>query len=1079
MRERRSRRKGAKRRGESSVGSDERTEPTFAEEVFDIPGTDPELLRSGRIPDPQPEHTPLFAWLAEVIGRVEEFLRARGGVSLRMGIRVVWGFIAAVGIFLLVGPVINEQPSIDDILDSASVSEVDWIARDVEIDYQVGRADDGTFEATVSEKFNANFLNGPEQSVKRSIVTEVNGHDTEFELLSVTVDGEPADELVRHRATTTDIEVRRPDGEQFEGEQEVVFEYRIHHLVTESTDSATDNIVDEWAWPFFGLTWPQGTKGLDVSVTLAHDINDALVREPRAAVGWLLATGTAWLEPDGETPFGVTYSFSNDDTLPPNSQVWVTTTFEHGTFELPPKTTLFWVQTYGPLIPLAVLVVLVLFSLAARVVVWADSAGKPWFVSRSEAPPKVSALLAAQLLGKTRHAELVAALEDDPKLPKVKRSPKDRKRREVWVKEAAQAGRRAGRLGNLPSVLRWAGRWSTDKTLIERKLRWVPDSYVRDTFIAAPIAVTLVQWGLLRQLSHQVILLVVWWPAIFVLVSTLLAAISLWAVWKPRPLTPEGALLVQDLKGIDVYSRSTRLVERGPIDEPLLPYAVLFESPRSAGDQVTTHAVQETGERGVAAGWRNQHFLSIPSMLAFAMSLALFVGSILLVSTQPSPYEGTKYQTYPSDDFSGSIWTQMAGFEVDAELTRDEDGAARLTVVERHDVLFTAGGSSVPQYVREWQSARLGQDLGFEIESVRIEGEDVPFRAVSTRHTTAIATQLTDVYEGMHEVEIRYSLSSPVVDFSGGNGDAVQQLRWAALMSLLWDDTYYSEGTAFGPDDRVRPLRVQFTVAADLVDEMQSGGWIDTESNPTRIPYESGTSYKDWVWENTTYLDDVEVEYNLETHTYFDEDGNEYDYENGTGVPSTRYEFRMGSEQTEADGSLVVVFDADEILSRAYNPNDEEAQGEPEPPFELDPEVNARIGEYEWAATNDVGVTIDFPAGTFTNVQEGAHEHHRLMNTLPIVLLYAFSALVIAIAVATIVWMRRTKRRASASLLLFSVGTMSLFALAQSVVFWWQVGPMRNDGLIGGSIAVGLLMWAAVVVQWIVVAIHTSKNKRS
>src|SRR5690606_979639 len=94
-------------------------------DLFDLEGSDPETLLSGRIPDPLPQHTPLFRALARMLTAVEARLRARGGTSLRMVIRIFWGVIAAIGIFLLVGPVINKPLGIDDILDSAELSEVD------------------------------------------------------------------------------------------------------------------------------------------------------------------------------------------------------------------------------------------------------------------------------------------------------------------------------------------------------------------------------------------------------------------------------------------------------------------------------------------------------------------------------------------------------------------------------------------------------------------------------------------------------------------------------------------------------------------------------------------------------------------------------------------------------------------------------------------------------------------------------------------------------------------------------------------------------------------------------------------
>lgn len=993
---------------------------------FDVAGTDPEQLRSGRIPDPQPAHTPLFQWLARVLGVAEEFLRARGGTGLRAGIRVLWGALAAIGIFLLVGPVLNKPMDFDDVLGAASVADVDWVARDAAIDYTVERGADGAFSTRVTERFTASFINGPEKRILRTLVTEVNGNDAGFALLEATVDGEPADATVKPRSTTTDITVRAPGGEALEGEREIVLSYELHDLTRPATDGGTGEEIDEWVWPLFAPSWTQATKGLDVSVTLPRDLDEALVRGPHATVGWLLVSGNVWLTPDEETAETVRYAFENDESLPPHADVWIEFAFEPGTFTHPPKTALFWVQTWGPLLPLAALAVLMLFALAARWIVWADAAGEPWFVAREDPPKKLSPELAAELLEKPRHAELVSALAAGPHAGD----------RLGWLRSVARAGRRAGRLGNLPTVARWNARWNRAEESVERGLRWKPDSYVRDTFLLAPVAVTLLQWGLLRQLSHQVILIVVWWPALFVLASTVVAAVALWAVARPRPLTRDGALAKQQLRGIDVFARATRLVERGPVTDPLLPYAVLFEAPRRAGNAATAHAEQAAGERGLTLGWRGQHFLSVTAMLSFVAACGLFAGSIVLVSTQPSPYGQDEFLTWPSSDSRGSIWTQTEGFEVEAELVRDAAGGARLDVIERLTVGFAAGGASVPQFEREWPRERLGQDLRLTVERVVIDGEEVPFETSDGAHTTKLTTRLGDVLEGELPVEVSYSLASPVVEVRDGGGTA-QQLRWTAMLRF-WDDTFYTDlASPFDGSEPVRPIRVQLTVAPELVGEIRSGGWIvhgDADSNPG----ESGSSFDDWVRDLDMYSD------------------------------AGRTELRVGTEETAASGALVATLDAAEVLSRpAPEPGATGVAADPE--YGVDVALNAGLGQHELRLTGDLGAVLNFSDGTFANVVEGAADQYSLARGLPLGLLIGATALVLAAAGAVVAFAQRAAA-VGPSLLLASLGTLTLLAIAQSVAFWWVTGPMAgSDGAVAGLITFSLLMWVGVVVQWVVV----------
>lgn len=1025
---------------------------------FDVAGTDPEQLKSGRIPDPQPAHTPLFRWLARVLSTVEQFLRARGGKTLRTGIRLFWGALAAIGIFLLVGPVLNKPLDFDDIIDSASVADVDWIARDAAIDYTVDREPDGTFSTRVTERFLADFVNGPEREVVRTLVTEVHGKDAEFVLLDATVDGSEAKTTVKPKPTTTEVTVRAPGGEALEGEREIVLSYELRHLTSSATDSATGATVDEWAWPLFAPSWPQATKGLDVSVTLPTALDEALVRKPKASVGWLLVRGNVWLTPDERTAETVRYAFENDDSLPPNADVWIDFTFKAGTFAEPPKTALFWVQTWGPLFPLAGLVVLMLFALAARWIVWADSAGEPWFTAREDPPQQLSPMLAAAMLGKPRHAELVAALAAEPSRgghaesdgadeAESKRGGKRGSKRDrgtvseaerlTWLGAVARAGRRAGRWGNLPTVSRWRSRWARADEVVEQKLRWIPDSYVRDTFLLAPLAVTLLQWGLLRQLSHQVILLVVWWPALFVLASTAIACVALWAVARPRPLTRKGALAKQQLRGIDVFARATRLVDRGPVADPLLPYATLFESPRRAGNAVTAHAQQEAGDRGIVAGWRGEHFLSVPSLLSLLAAAAVFAGSIVLVSTQPAPYGQDEFLTWPSSDTSGAIWTQTEGFSIDAALTRDDAGAARLEVTEKLTVGFAPGGASVPQFEREWPSERLGQPLGLEVQSVRVDGKEVPFTETSGPYTTKVATQLSDVLEGRLPVEVRYALASPAAEVRDGGGVA-QQLRWTAMLRF-WDDTFYSDQeNPFGNTEVVRPIRVQLTVAPELAAEVRSGGWIDY-GEAAKIPAESGTGFREWAAELDMYDD------------------------------AGRTELRVGSVAETADGALVATLDAEEVESRpAPEPGPAgEAAAEP---FAVNPKVNGVLGQHELGLGGDLGAVLNFRDGTFTNVTEGAAAQHRLERSAPLALLLGLTGVVLAASAGIFVAAMRGRRAIGPSLLLTSFGSVTLLAVAQTVVFWWVTGSMAgSSGSVAGTAAFAVFMWAAVIAQWVAV----------
>lgn len=1044
------------RRRDPETGSRESQTPDF----FDFEGSDPELLNSGRIPDPAPAHTPLFRWMAGVLTALEARLRARGAQPLRMLIRFFWLLITAAGLFLLLGPVINAPLDIDEIVASADIEEVDWVARDVDIDYSVQRAEDGRFAAEVTEAFTAHFLNDASASaINRAVVTEFHGHDVRFALRSATIDGAEAVVRIDRGPAMTTIRIMPDGGQRLDGTHEVTLEYELHNLVTSRVDEATGRTVDEWSWPLFA-SWPQATAGIEASFTFSREVDDALIRAPRAYVGWLLLSATERLEAEAETAEWVRYSFSNDQNLPPNADFWIDASFAPGTFAQPPTTALFWVQSWGPLLPLGLLGVLLLFALAARRVVWADSAGRPWYLARSEPPGDLPPELAVRLLRRPWHAELIEALRVRPHRKRSANPSADpgarsafrdsteggiAARRERWLRHLAQAGRRAGRLGALPTVLAQRARWSSgNDPIVERGLRWIPDSYVRDTFLLAPIAITLVQWGLLRQLSHQVILTVVWWPLAFVLVSTALAILTVLAVRKPRPLTPEGAIALQELKGVDVYARATRLLDRGPLDDPLFPYAALFARPRRAGDAVTESAAREAGDADLARGWRTDRFVSASALGALAAALAILAGAVFWVSAQPAPYASDTAHVTRFDDLPGTFYTQVTGFEIEAELARGADGRAILHVLERHTVEFEGTGARVPQFAREWPSSRLGQDLGIEQVSMRIDGEEVPIRegeqpAALSRYAV---TQLEEVLAGVHEVEVAYTLTNPVVAARNGPED-IEQLRWTAWY-FFWEDEYYTHmENAFDGTAPVRPIRVQFTLAADLLEAVSAGGWIDSDHDRPQVPGEFGNWFAPWVYEQDTYLGD------------FDD--------------SDHYELRIGSETIGADGSLTVSIDADEVQSRLV---DVAAEAEADPvPWSVDEKVNAQLGSYELDLGTDIGVRLDFPAGTFSGIDPAAYGGYRFAYAAPYAALLGLAGLVLAASVGVIahsVRLRGRGRHGGASFGTIAYLAIPIAALAQCVLFFWVVGPMPgSDPRIPAALAAGGLMLVAVVTEMV------------
>ncbi|MDO9396470.1 MAG: DUF2207 domain-containing protein, partial [Herbiconiux sp.] len=381
-----------------------------------IGGTTGEAEPDDRIPDPQPKPTPLWALLSRWLLALEAWLRSHGGPRLRAGLWAFWGAVGLVGGILLVGPVINEPMSLDDITDSASSATDTWIARDFDVDYTLSRTDDGRLVADVVETIGAFFSDDVDETgIVRVLPTQYEGHALDPSGIEASVDGAAADIRRSESAdqlTLTLTPGTADDAAPLSGDHEFVISYRLHDLAYATTDDAVDGSpVDLLAWDVFGPSWPQGFSGLDVTVTLPDDLDAQLLRQPRGSLAWTLLSAGEWLEPEpGGSPGTVTYGFSNDQNIPPHASARFTMVFASGTFTLPPPTPLFLVQSFGPLLPLVFLLLTLLFALAARAVAWSDERGDPWFVAQSEPPDGVGPRLAAQVLRTPDALELATAL---------------------------------------------------------------------------------------------------------------------------------------------------------------------------------------------------------------------------------------------------------------------------------------------------------------------------------------------------------------------------------------------------------------------------------------------------------------------------------------------------------------------------------------------------------------------------------------------------------------------------------------------------------------------------------------------
>ncbi|MFB2580886.1 DUF2207 domain-containing protein [Herbiconiux sp. P15] len=941
-----------------------------------------------RIPDPGPQHTALWVVLSRWLLGLEAWLRSHGGQGLRTGLRAFWGFVALAGVVLLIGPVINKPLTLDDITDSTSSVTDTWIARQFSVDYRIERTADGRMVVQVEEKITAAFPDGvDEQGIQRAIATNYQGHALNPDGIEATLDGEPIEvgrsEDSEQLLLTMDAPGDGGSGTSLQGDHDFVLRYTLHDLAFASTDEATGRDVDLLRWDVFGPSWPQGLAGLDVTVTLPEDVDDQLVRQPRGSLAWLIIGAGEWLVPEPVSVTGstddVTYRFTNEQNIPPHANAGFVMSFEEGTFVMPAPTPLFWVQTFGPLAPLALLLLTLLFALAARAVAWGDARGRPWFVAQFEPPKGVSARMSAQVLRRERSAELAAALEDARKGGGGGgKSPEKRRGRLI---AAAKVAQRTGRIGDLPRALARAATAPERRRQLQEGLRRIPHGFVRDFFLAAPLALTVVQWGLVRQLSFQATLSVVWWPVAFVLLSSAISIVIIAIALSARPLTRRGALLKQHLRGIDVYAERTRLLERGRSSDPLLPYAVLLAPPREAGRQVVGLIEGELGEVGASRSWRTPSFLTAPRILIRLLSLLVVACAIVAVATLPNPFQrSVDYQSYWGD-IPGTLYTKVQAFDAVAELSRDDEGRARLDVTETLTVSFDAEeeGSQVPQFAQQWRNSLDGQPLGLAVDAVTIDGEDVPYTTAPDADTLLMTTQLPRVLTGSHDLRISYSLATPAVAAEDASGAVVDRVRWAALLEgweydSVWDDPAPS------------PLTFELRVPDALGAEQLTGGWITLDTETSDEP-------RGWAPSVLPF---------------------------GTYEPGSAATVASEESTSAQDGFSSYGLDLKEDGDSGY-------------PFEF--------------TVDDVGASLDFPAGTFTGPDEGALRATQLNAVVPIASVLTLAGIAVLLGLAGIVaGVRRNPR-------VFALGVFRdlarwlapATALAAFILFVWMTLDMPGD----------------------------------
>ncbi|WP_438354232.1 DUF2207 domain-containing protein [Microbacterium sp. CJ88] len=275
----------------------------------------------------------------------------------------------------------------------------------LDVDYTIGRADDGTSTLRVVETFVAVFPDSDQNhGMRRAIPDTYNGQPNFPELVSIT------DENGAPRPSETDSGsgeyqmTSRSDG-FLHGRQTFVFTYDLHNVTWDfdNTDAT------EFYWNVNGLDWPQTFGRVTARLHVPADLASQLTGASACYVGEQGSRATC---PILSTRIGAdTVVEASAAELGPHQTVTMAVAFTRGTFALFDSSYFAspfgWVQGVAGIGMLGALVAAIL----VRVRRLSDEPGRPTIIAEYTPPPGVDALESAVLLGKSAKAIPAEVLE--------------------------------------------------------------------------------------------------------------------------------------------------------------------------------------------------------------------------------------------------------------------------------------------------------------------------------------------------------------------------------------------------------------------------------------------------------------------------------------------------------------------------------------------------------------------------------------------------------------------------------------------------------------------------------------------
>ncbi|MEO5533845.1 MAG: DUF2207 domain-containing protein [Pseudolysinimonas sp.] len=261
--------------------------------------------------------------------------------------------------------------------------------------YELGRDSGGRSTLHATETLVATFpATNQNRGIRRDLVTSYDGHDTGLKVVGVTVNGTPASYDSSKSTDSNDqavlsLTIALPCGQYQHGDTTYVIEYTQQDV----THKPNNLDADEFYWDINGDGWGQPFEEVSATVELAPELNGSLNAgiTPSCYLGRAGSTDQCSIRADGST-----FKATATNVLSYQNMT-IAIDFTKGTFAGPP----WWaIVPIIPLLPLFLTALQLIAAILIRVVFWRNAAGRGIVVAEYTPPEGVSALIAANLVGR-------------------------------------------------------------------------------------------------------------------------------------------------------------------------------------------------------------------------------------------------------------------------------------------------------------------------------------------------------------------------------------------------------------------------------------------------------------------------------------------------------------------------------------------------------------------------------------------------------------------------------------------------------------------------------------------------------